>query len=381
MRKLNLLFLVLLLFSSCTPKKDLTEILKGEIIVKTYPEKAHLDLLNQKNILNLLLFLHNRVSKEEILKELKISEEDYNQSINSLFANGIIKTNEKKEFLPACMVVSKEDEKDIRNFVLTFATDISEIIIEKYPLAQQKYSKLRSFLNISFDEASLFILYNVMLDKWQLDNIVERFLRSDLPNRGGNRSYIIINQKDNDTSMQNIYFLENRCADIDGYKLCSFGNKNHKNNFVDIDQNQLIDDFKMNEVEDEKIFKKKLIDDLIKFSGGNKGTINPNLTLALNKYGLLRDNRLFLPVIDKSDNEILNGIAKLAGDDLIRYFDSKRPVFVKKYLSTTYKEEIGFREWSFWVYKFITEEATKLLINKGYIKSSDRELFYYLEKR
>lgn len=351
--------------------------LEGEIKVNLYPENIHLDLLNQNKTLKMLMLLHNRVSKEDMLKELNISEDEYNNNINRLFATGLIKASENKVFVPTCMIVNYDEENDIRNYVKTFGTDISEIIIEKYSLAKEKYSLLHYFENISFEEASFFILYNVMLDSWQLDQIVENFLRSDIPNRGGTRSFIMINQIDTAITILKNQRLENKSLEIGNYKLYSFGNLNSKNNFIEIDSKQLISDFKMNEFENESDFKKKIIDDLIKSKTKNKNAINQEFLLPLNKYGFLNNNQLQLPIIDFKDKAILSEISNLVVKDLIRYLDSKRPLFVKKYLSTIYKDEVSFREWSFWIYKFIIEEAAKILIDKGYIKQGNKNIFYY----
>lgn len=379
MKKFTLLsFLIFILIVSCTPRKNVTDMLKGELTVNSYPENIKIDLLNQNNVDKLLILLHNRVGKEEILKELNMGEEEYNNTINRLFAEGLIKTVEGNQFIPACMVITSEEAKDIRNYVSTFGADVAEIIIEKYSQAKEKYSRLNSFFNIPFEDASLFILYNVMMDKWQLNNIVEIFLRSDIPQRGSNRAFVMVHQNDSFAGTEKKIWMENKYEDFGDYQLCAFGKISSRENFIDISRDQLINDFMMPASSDESAFKKKIINDLIKFIGGNTKAANPNLTFPLNKYGLLYNNQLFLPMISEKDNEILIKTAKLVSDNLIGYLDNKRPLFVKKYLSTVYKDEINFREWSFWIYKFIIEEVARILINKGYIKPIERDLFYYI---
>ncbi|NMB83469.1 MAG: hypothetical protein GYA14_16795 [Ignavibacteria bacterium] len=371
-------FIILIFIVSCTPKKNVSNLLKGKLTVNSFPENTKIELLNQDKVVKLLILLHNRVGKDEILKELNIGEEDYSNIINRLFAEGLIKTVEGNEFIPACMVITSEDIKDIKNYVSTFGAEVAEIIIEKYSQAKEKYSQMNSFFNIPFEDASLFMLYSVMLDKWQVGNLVEIFLRSDIPQRGTNRSFVMIHQNDSAASTQKKVWLENKSEDLEDYQLCAFGNLSGKDNFIDINRDQLISDFMMREGSDEVAFKKKIIDDLIKFLGGNINAANPNLTFPLNKYGLLYNNQLLLPIISKKDNEILVETAKLVTGNLINYLDNKRPTFVKKYLSTVYKDETNFREWSFWIYKFIIEEAARILIDKGYVKPTERDLFYYL---
>lgn len=370
--------LIFILIVSCTSKNNVSDILKGKLTVKSYPENVKLDLLNQDTVVKMLILLHTRVGKNEIVKELNIGEDEYNNIINQLFAEGLIKTVEGNEFIPDCMVITSGDSKDIKNYVATFGADVAEIIIEKYSQVQEKYSNLNSFFNIPFEDASLFILYNVMMDKWQLNNIVEIFLRSDIPQRGTTRAFVMIYQNDSLEGTRKKIWLENNFEDFGDYQFCAFGKLSGKENFIDISRDRLVSDFMMKEGSNEIAFKKKIIDDLIKFIGGNTKAANPNLTFPLNKYGLLYNNQLLLPMISKKDNEIMVNTAKLVSDNLISYLDNKRPLFVKKYLSTVYKDETSFREWSFWIYKFIIEEAAQILIDKGYVKPTERELFYYL---
>lgn len=379
MKKIIAAIFILFVVISCTSKNDVPELLKGKIAVNVYPDSIKQEILiEQKALKEILILLHNRVSKEEIISHLKISEGEYSNNINRLFVEGLLKSSDGKEFIPACMVVTSDDREDIKKYVEQFSNDISNIIIEKYQTVKDKYRQVNSFYNISFDEASLFILYNVLLDKWQNQNIVEKFLRSDLPMRGSNQYYLMVSQEDTLRQSANKLWLENRHEDYSEYNLCAFGNISGRENYYDIKREQLIQDFGMGESSNEKAFKKKIIDDLIKFMSGELKAANKNLTFPLNKYGLLKNGELILPVISKRENEILTQIALLVSYELINYLDSKRPIFVKKYLSSLYKDEVSFREWTFWIYKFIAAEAANNLSAKGYIKRPSRELFYYL---
>lgn len=379
MKKIIAAIFIFFVVISCTSKNDVPELLKGKIEVNVYPDSIKQEILiEQKALKEILILLHNRVSKEEIISHLKISEGEYSNNINRLFVEGLLKSSDGKEFIPACMVVTSDDREDIKKYVEQFSNDISNIIIEKYQTVKDKYRQVNSFYNISFDEASLFILYNVLLDKWQNQNIVEKFLRSDLPMRGSNQYYLMVSQEDTLRQSANKLWLENRHEDYSEYNLCAFGNISGRENYYDIKREQLIRDFGMGESSNEKAFKKKIIDDLIKFMSGELKAANKNLTFPLNKYGLLKNGELILPVISKRENEILTQIALLVSYELINYLDSKRPIFVKKYLSSLYKDEVSFREWTFWIYKFIAAEAANNLSAKGYIKRPSRELFYYL---
>jgi hypothetical protein len=379
MNKIIAVIFILFVIISCKSKENVFEMLEGKITVEVYPDNLKQEkLAEQKALKNILILLHNRVSKEAIINHLKISEAEYSNYINQLFIEGLIKSSDGKEFVPACMIVTSREREDIKKYVKQFSNDIANIIIEKYQTVKEKYRQLNSFYNISFEESSLFMLYNVLLDKWQNENIVEKFLRSDIPMRGSNRYYLMVNQEDTLHQSANKLWLENKFEDYNEYYLCVFGNISRRENYIDIKREQLIRDFGMSEVSNEIVFKKKIIDDLVKFMSGELKAANRELTFPLNKYGLLNNNELILPVISKRENEILTKMSILVSEGLINYFDSKRTAFVKKYLSSVYKDEVSFREWTFWTYKFITADAANNLFDKGYIKKPSRELFYYL---
>ncbi|MBS3945932.1 MAG: hypothetical protein KGZ42_10565 [Melioribacter sp.] len=379
MNKIIAVIFILFVIISCTSKENVSELLEGKLTVEVYPENIkQIKLTEQKILSEILILLHKRVSKKEIIEHFKISESEYSNYINQLFIEGLIKSSDGKEFVPACMIVASGDREDIKKYVEQFSNDIENIIIEKYQTVKEKYRQLNSFYNISFEESSLFILYNVLLDKWQKENIVEKFLRSDIPMRGSNQYYLMVNQEDTLQQSANKLWLENKYEDYKEYFLCVFGNISRRANYIDIKREQLIQDFGMSEVSNEIVFKKKIIDDLVKFMSGELKAADKNLTFPLNKYGLLKNSELILPVISNRENETLTQMALLISDELINYLDSKRPVFVKKYLSSVYKDEVSFREWTFWIYKFIAAEAASNLFDKGYIKKPSRELFYYL---
>ncbi|MEW6508440.1 MAG: hypothetical protein AB1432_11910 [Bacteroidota bacterium] len=382
MKKIFAAITSLLIIGSCSTKDSVSEMLEGKLSVNVYLDKIEIaKILDQKKFTDILILLHNKVKKEKIISHLNLTEDIYNNLINHLFMNGLIKSSDGKQFVPACMVVTSKEEEEFNRYVSPFANDLAEIVIGKHQIVKEKYLQINSFFNISFDELSLFILYNVMLDKWQSENVVQKFLRSDITQRGNNNYYLMIKISDTTLVQEKKIWIENKFTDYNDYYLFGFGRISRRKNFFDITREELISDFRMSESALDSTFKKRIVDDLIKFMGGEINAANPDLTFPLNKYGLLKNNELLLPVISKRDNELILQIAGLITDELINYLDKNRPAFVKQYLSSGYKDEVNFREWLFWLYKFIIAETANILYDKGYIKQPSRELFYYIENK
>lgn len=378
MKRITVALSLMIVFFSCTSKKDVSELLKGETAIEVYPQKEIPSVLSENNqAAQLLVLLHNRIDEESILENLGIGKTEYDKLINSLFADGLIKRKDDGKFLPACMVTGYEDEIEINKFVSVMSTDISSLITEQLPLIKKTFDRINSFSNLSFDESSFFILYNVMLLKWQIENIEMGFIRAEPTKRITDSYYLLVRQIGSDKTEID-HWAVNRFIELSGYYFCSFGIISNENNLYDAGAEQLIRDFGMSRSDDPAGFKKKLIGDVVRFYNGELSTANPSYTAGLNKYGILKNSQLKLQFISNQDNMRLYEMAGIISESLIRYLDKQRPIFVKEYLQSKYKEEISFREWIFWIYNFIAVEAGKNLIEKGIAKENKDEIFHYL---
>ncbi|HOI29363.1 MAG TPA: hypothetical protein PLZ15_06325 [Melioribacteraceae bacterium] len=378
MKRITAALVFLIAIVSCTSKKDLSELLKGETEIEVYPQKElPTVLVENKLAAQLLIFLHNRIDEESILENLSIGKTEFDRLINSLFAEGLIKRKDDGTFIPACMVAGYEDEIAIDKFITKMSADVISLIAQQLPSIKKSFGRIDSFSNLSFEEVAFFILYNVMLAKWQIKNIEERFIRAEPTQRITDRYYLLLRQINSDTTGIDKWAV-NRSIEMNGYYFCSFGRMSKENNLFDAGADQLIRDFGMSQSADPLGFKKELLGDLVRFYNGELSTANPSYTAGLNKYGILRNSQLKLQFISSQDNLRLYEMAGIISESLVGYLDKQRPVFVKEYLQSKYKEEINFREWVFWIYNFIAAKAGRNMTDKGIAAVNNDEIFHYL---
>ncbi|MEJ5351619.1 MAG: hypothetical protein WHS65_08520 [Melioribacteraceae bacterium] len=321
------LLIIIILITACSSKKNVDEVLRGTFIIKTLPQDDSLETeLNKKYFKEILILLHNKFDKEEIKKHLGLNDTEYDEKINFLFANSLIKKKEDGTFVPSCMILDLENQKQIKKISKPIGKIAADIVIDRLPLIKNYYSEhflnskeKSSFQKISFEEASLFVLSNVILNKWQLNNIQEKFIKS-VPTIRGNKNYYaaLFQLKDNDDSV--IYF-ENPIKDF--------------NDSV-------------------KVYSKNFYSEKPLQIASKNFTFHENIKLDINK----------------DDENHLKEVASIITKDLIENLDKQKPKLVKYYLNSTYKDETSFREWLSWVYQFIITEATDELIQKGYIKNN-----------
>lgn len=317
MKRLSV-FILVLLITSCNSKKDVNEVLRGNFVFRTLPQNDSIEnKFNQKEYKEILILLHNNFEKEDIINHLHIEKEQYDIMINNLFGNELIKKKAKNKFVPACLIIDENYKNEAKKIVKPIVKIVSEIVIDRLPIIIKAYNdyytkkKVRDYA--SFDEASFFILSNVLLNKWQMKNIEKQFIKSSPPQRGRKKFYTAI-IKVEQNSMLPIFF--NRTYLI--------GNK-----IVDI--------------YDKSISKE---------------------TTILNN----------LKAFNKSE-ELFDNLASIITKDLIENLNKQKPLLVKYYLSSIYREEISFREWLMWIYQFVVAEATNELVKRSIIKI-DKPIIY-----
>ncbi len=272
--------LLILIMVSCSSKKDIDEILinnYGVVIVPDSLDGKAVEL-NSNHLKEILVLMFNGIEEEDIKEHFKLSDARYGEVINKLFNCGLIRKNEEGKFIPACMIIDEENEKQIINDAQSLSKNFAEIMIDRYGKIKEDYSKINSFKNIPFEKMSSFILYNVMLDEFQFKNIEEKFIKAEPPKRGNKRYYLVLQEQE---------WIENDSPYV-GYS-----------------------------TNDEKIFYE---------------------------------------------------MTGLITDDLLNQLEYNRPLLVKSFLNSVYKNQISFREWFVWVYQFIAREAKDILVKRGYIK-------------
>lgn len=329
-----LLLTILTVLAGCSGKKDISEMLKNnyEVSVISNEQSSLAVNLEANSLKEILVLLHNNYTADEIKKHFSLSDSTYNVRINELFAEGLIKKRDDGSFAPTCMVISAEEGKTIKGFTDSLSRVMSGIAIDRKGKIQEAYSKINSLKNIPFEDASLFIMSNVIHNFWQMKFIEEKFLKSLPPHRGINRYYLSIQ--------------ENNSAN----QLEPFGL--YKNYFFRSGEKTL----------------------------GSYGNSKPNLVLPQTDIDEIAQNRKNkIPVLSKDDQKKLYELSSIVTQDLISYLERYRTFFEKQYLNSVYRDQTTFREWFVWVYQFIITETTNTLIKKNYIKvPAEQNKFFVL---
>ncbi len=274
-----ILFLLALVLFFCSSKKEIDEILKNNYSIIILPDTLSFksDALKKNNLKEILVLMFNKIDNEAIKDYFDLDDNKYNELINQLFNEGLIKKNEDGKFIPACMIIDEAFKDQILKDVKILSNNFAAIVIDRITKIKETYSKIDSFKDIEFEIMSDFIYFEVMLNKWQLRSIEKKFIKAEPPKRGDSRYYIALQEKE--------WFSDKTTS----------------------------------------------------------------------------------PQINSEDEKIFIEMTGLITDDLLNQLEYNRPLLVKSYLNSVYKDQISFREWFVWVYKFIVNEARTKLIERKYI--------------
>lgn len=318
-------FLALLFMAACSQKKDIPETLQNKFDVRVISNNFSALAINleQNHLKEILVLLHNNFTSERIKEHFSMSDNVYNLCINDLFGEGLIKKTTEGKFVPTCMVIDIEKGNQLKKTADSLGSEMSLIAIDRLAKIKDAYSKISAFKNISFDNASLLILGNVIHNYWQMPVIEEKFLKAEAPHRGANRYYLAILENNSGGESQPFGLFANSFQQIGNYTASYYGSKT---------------------AERDSIITKTDLREIIK------------------------NNNSSFPLIRLEDQKILNDIAAIISPDLLNYLEKNRTLFVKLYLNSIYKDQTTFREWFVWYYQFIITQTNKTLIEKGYIK-------------
>lgn len=258
------------------------------------------DFRVKKDSLDKFLFaLHKGYSVIDFQKYTNFSDEKISSLISFLQKkNWLHKINDK--YKPTVFIADANDGKLLYQYAKPISSKIVKAINKRLPVIKSKFkntgiSKKDDFLHWSF-----FILSDVLLDSWQIDNVEKQFLKKEeRPLRNGKNYYYKID--------------ENTNSEIESFGI--YGNQSQQ-----IDNNKYISIY-----------------------GNNR--LNLKITSSQN-------------IVSKEDNKIFEEMAENFLPDLLNILEKEKHYFKKVYKKLEYDKEISFEEFFIWWYHFIYTQTT-----------------------
>ncbi len=266
----------------------------------------------------LIVSIHDRIQPEVFRNNNNWSLEKYNQEVSFLESKGFLKKTGDK-VMTTCMVVNHEDGMNLYKYAEPISQAIADSILKIEDRVQEVYSTTQLAESYSYDSMAFFLLSNVLLDNWQIENVESKFLMAQRPLRHGKNYYIA--------------FLENISSTREAFGI--YGNQSSR-----------------------------------KYSayGNNRGSID---------YATINNKISSFPKITKGDNIKLKAIADIFRSPLLEILETNRSYARKVFEKTGYVDEIAFEEFYIWWYHFIYSRATEILAERKALIIPENGNFLY----
>jgi len=361
--------LLVLLFVSCGGKKEIPELLEGGYsshLINFDEAKPEIDL-DVDNLQDILVLLHHRITPGEIKNHFQLTDKIWNERINYLFGQGLIKKYGDSSFVPTVLVLDEENGKTLKILTDSLGNELSGIAIDRLNKIKEAYHRISSLKNIPFDNTSLLILGGFVHDFDQLKVYQEQFIKALVPTRGNTNYYMCLLQnrkkEENPKLYKTIYY------DYTSFQLGSFASTFYERNTATYSTSDLIDSFGKPETESDDQYQITILNELINLNKNSNYNPNEKIFNGFIKNGIVVNGKPTVPYFTKEDFKQVKELYASSSQDIINYFENRQTLFVKWFLNSPYREETSYKEWMFWVYKLITAKTIDVLVQKSYIKT------------
>ncbi|MFA7418680.1 MAG: hypothetical protein WCZ90_03265 [Melioribacteraceae bacterium] len=368
MKNITALLALLIIVSACGSKKEIPELLEGNYrlhIVSFDESKSEINL-DKDNLKEILILLHHRINSGEIKKHFQLSESSWNERINYLFGESLIKKFADSSYIPTVFILDEENGRALKKHTDSLGAEMSGITIDRLAEIKEAFAKIPSLKNIPFEYVSMLVLGAVIHDGEQLKNYQEQFIKSFVPHRGSHYYYMSLIQNEGGEGSPKIF--ETRYYEYPKFKLCSFTSNAYERNIATYATSELVRDFGKPVTEGDSIYQVALLDELVNVSKNPDYKPASKIADGFKRSRIVVDGKSTVPVFTKEDFGKLGELSNVVKQDIVNYFENRQTLFVKWYLNSQYREEVSYKEWMIWVYKMITAKTIDVLMKKSYIK-------------
>jgi hypothetical protein len=294
--------------------------------------------LRKDSLTSIVVLLHNNISINEIQAYFGWQKEHIEKKVNKLIQSNFLKKDSLGNLKPNVFVCSMEEEKKLKNQLEKMTLETVVEIKKQLPTVKAAIKDIKGFKYLNFNDISLLVLSDILLDNWQIENVENDFLRSNRPERHGKYYYAALVEKEKANLGEAFGIYGNQYEDTLNFSMCRYGNARYTKEVIE---------------ENKKI--------KIMFCKTPKEV----------KY----------PVIDTLDNKKIQQIADSFKPNLLSILSKNKTYLLENYNKSIYSKEVSFEEYFIWLYHIYYTAVTNELIKEKLITlPKERVAFYILLK-
>lgn len=289
---------------------------------------------------------------------------------------GFVKTG-RGGLVPAICVVGLEDARwfgvDER-----VASETAALITARVEDVRRGVAVLPSFEGIAFDDVSLLILSDVLLDNWQIGHVEERWLEAQRPQRAGGRYYYGIFAREEASDREAFDIYGNQMRVVGDRLVAVYGNRRltaptlHSVSLADINARFGADYTSAQEG------RAALVERFIAVAHG-QDTFTAAERAGFAWLGLITAAGVArAPVMTEADYDALDRIAVGMTDALVAILNRHRPELQRRFNASPYAEAVSFEEYLIWWYHFFYSNVTDRLVRAGLVRVPEAGVSTYI---
>jgi len=366
LRSVTKTLLALAIFNGSAVAAEIATILESKYEEKMISSGSNRPVLRlwEDQLREILILLHHQTSVSDVQSQFGWSDGELEKRLALLIENDFIERHSSGRYTPTSMVITLEDAKAIQKTARAVAEPAAAVIKGRIPNVRAAYEQLEPFRRIPFEEASLLILSDVLLDNWQINNVEAQLLQKERTPRHGVNYYHSLQEKSYD-GVESFGIYGNQMWSHESWMIGIYGNKRTASKHL----------LSLNDQDRKGLFnvpigpesKGRLLELLVEHANTPEDEIPADLRSGLHQLGLLENGELRFPILKRSDYDDLRGLADSVTPDLVEVLVGQKGMLSDSYERSIYAEEITFEEYFIWWYHFFYSEVTEILIRDGEI--------------
>lgn len=282
------------------------------------------------------ILLKSGYSLSQIQTNFGWSEEKLTNKCNLLLENSFLK-KVGNEYTPSLMIISNKEANIIREKLAPLASEITTTITDQLDSIIIKTKEIRCLNKFKFDDISLLILSNVLLDNGQIRNVEKEYLKSERPRRNDKNYYAAYGEKPDNPQYEAWNVYGNQVDMNNGFAICRYGNQRYTEKVLELNEAILKQYIKLQNKED--------------FS---------------------------YPIVNNGCNLEIMELANRFKPYLIKILNKHSSLLKVLYKDMNYAKEVTYEEFFIWIYHILYSDVTDRLLEINLIKIPDEKVSFYI---
>ncbi|MGD1945056.1 MAG: hypothetical protein ACFB0A_02015 [Croceivirga sp.] len=292
---------------------------------------------NKDSLKYIPVLLHKGYDLEEIRSHFQWTHEELKTKVSLLSQANFIKKGVDNKMMVSMMVISEGEGEKISKYLTPVSEAITNKIKGSMDSIQHNVAQIECLKHFDFNDISLLVLSNILLDNGQIKNVELEYLQKERPNRNNKKYYASFQEKPTDSEYEALGIYGNQVEMKEGFALCRYGNQRYLPEVIEM----------ANEIE-------------------------------LQYLNISKTSSFKYPIITSECSEDLLKVSGFFKPDLLEILNQYDTLLRAEYNKSLYRKELSYEEFFIWIYHILYTDVTDRLIADGLILIPKEKVAFYI---